>query len=64
MGDGVLSVSEFELLCKNPGETTINLVFGNGMDLFMKSSLDGQPSQQSKQAFRFDKLIVITVASS
>lgn len=63
-GNGIMNTNEVQLKCMYPGQSTMDMVFGNGMDLFMVNSVDGSQTQTARDAFRFDKQIVINVASS
>lgn len=35
LGTGVKKVAEMDFNCTSPGQTVLNFVFGNGMDLFL-----------------------------
>jgi hypothetical protein len=45
----------------NSGQATIDLVYGNDMELFSVSHIDGQPTQASREAFRINKQVNINV---
>jgi predicted HTH transcriptional regulator len=56
-GSGIHKVSNFDFECQNPGETVINMVFGNSKDLFTSRG------KKKEYVFKFEKQIVITVGS-